>query len=278
VIESLLTLSAPLLLAALGGLFSERAGILNISLEGLMLVSAYGALHGAALSGSPLIGLSAGLLASMILTVIFGLSSLVLKNDPFVSGLGINLLAYPLVKTLSRISYGTEGTVRPESVPSFGTLFFPVLALILTAATYIFFEKTNPGRMIRMSGGNENRLREKGRRPERVKWLSLLLGSILAGFSGAALSLPLGAFVPGISAGKGWIALVAVYLGGSRPLGILPAVVLFSLFDLWAMNLQQYDRIPSDIVLAIPYFLTLILALSYRIVKKRANLNENLMK
>ncbi len=268
-IESLLTLTAPLLLAALGGLYSERAGILNISLEGLMLFSAYAALHVASLTGSLAAGLLGALGASLALTLLFGLSSLVLKNDPFVSGLGINLLAYPMVKTLSKISYGTEGTLRPENLPSCGSLFFPVLALLLTGITYLFLEKTHPGRLIRLCGGSERRLREKGHSPEKVKWLALVMGSLLAGLSGASLSLPLGAFVPGISAGKGWIALVAVYLGGRKPFGILPAMLFFSLFDLWAMNLQHYGRIPTDIVLGLPYFLTLVLTILIHIVKNR---------
>lgn len=267
-IDSLFALTAPLLLAALGGLYSEKAGILNISLEGLMMSSAFFSLTAVSLTGSITVGLLAGTAVSLLLTLLFIFSALVLKSDPFVSGLGINILAYPLVLTFSRLIFGTEGTVRPESIPLPQEGLFPLVSLVLFLCTVLFFSRTNPGRMIRMGGESPERLRQKGHSPTKVQALSLMLGACFAGLSGAALSLPLGVFVPGMSAGKGWIALVAVYLGEGSPWGILPAVAVFSLFDLWAINLQHFDRIPGDLLLSLPYILTLIVTVILKIVKK----------
>ena len=268
-VESFLSLAVPLLLAALGGLYSEKSGILNISLEGLMLVSAFFSLWMASVTSSVMLGILAGMVASLFLTGLFILSALYLKSDPFVAGLGINLFAYPLVSTFSRIIYDTEGTVRPGTEILPPLWLFPLMAALVFAFTLTFFKRTNPGRLIVMCGGCPERLKEKGRKPRSVQSLALLLGGAFAGISGAALSLPLGVFVPGMSAGKGWIALVAVYLGGGEAKGILPAVFLFTLFDIWAVNLQHSDRIPSDLVLSFPYFLTLVLALIYHFTKKR---------
>ncbi len=267
-IESFFSLSLPLLLAALGGLYSEKTGILNISLEGLMLVSSFFSLWIASETSSVALGIAAGIAISLFLTGLFILSTLYMKSDPFVSGLGINLLAYPLVSTFSRIIYGTEGTVRPEREILPSDWLFPLIAAAVLLFTMLFFSRSNPGRLIRLCGVCPDRLEEKGRSVRPTQSLSLMLGGAFAGISGAALSLPLGVFVPGMSAGKGWIALVAVYLGGGKAAGILPAVFLFSLFDLWAVNLQHSDFIPSDLVLSFPYFLTLLLALIYYFGKK----------
>ncbi|MDC7221409.1 MAG: ABC transporter permease [Spirochaetales bacterium] len=268
-IESFISLLIPLLLATLGGLYSEKAGILNISLEGLLITSAFYSLAVLSFSGSLFLGILAGVMASLLLTLLFILSTLVLKSDPFVSGLGINILAYPLVLSSSRLLFGTEGTVRPENIPVPGTALFFVLALLLLLFTLIFFGRTNPGRLIAYCGGSEERICQKGHSPQRIKFFALLLGSCFVGVAGASLSLPLGVFVPGMSAGKGWLALVAVYLAGGRGKGVFPAVALFAFFELMAVNLQQFNSLPHDLVLSIPYFLTLLVTTLLKMFKKK---------
>jgi general nucleoside transport system permease protein len=268
VIDSFLTLLSPLLLAALGGLYSEKAGLLNISLEGLMILSAFISLAVYSVTGYIVIALLAGIGASLLLTLLFIFSALLLKSDPFVSGLGINILAFALVPVLSGKIFGTESTVRPNNVEIPWEGLFPSLALLSFLFTVIFFHRTNPGRLIRLCGGSPDKLRMKGHSPEKVQAFSLLIGAFFTGVSGAALSLPLGVFVPAMSAGKGWIALVAVYLGEGKAVGILPAVAVFSLFDLWAVNLQQFHNIPADFILSAPYLLTLLFTIFLKLCKK----------
>lgn len=254
----------PLLLVSLGGLISERVGILNISLEGLMLSSAFFALYTAQLTSSTFLGLLGGIVASLILTLLFILGAIVLKGDPFVTGLGINLLSFPLISWFSQVLFKTEGTVRPEQM-GHGVGFFPLLTVVLILLTLYLLELSPQGLVIKLCGQQPDRLKQKGINPEKIRVKALLLCAVLTGAGGAILSLDLGVYVPGMSAGKGWIALVAVYLGGRRWGGVLLAVLVFTLFDYMSISFQGFDSLPADLMLGVPYFLTLLVLLGVRV-------------
>lgn len=268
VVQAVLISAIPLILASLGGLISERAGILNISLEGLMLSSAFFAIYGAKLTSSLFCGFIFALVISMILSGVFIFFTLYLHGDRFIAGLGINLLSYPLVATFSRLLFETEGTVRPGNIPSLSSPGLLVAGLVIYIFVYLLLEKSSWGLMIDLAGGAERRLIEKGQSPRRVQSLALLLTGALAGMAGAALSLNLGVYVPSMSAGKGWIALVAVYLGGRKTDGLIPAVLVFALFDYLAVSMQSFDGIPANLMLSLPYFMTLIILFLHNYLKK----------
>jgi ABC-type uncharacterized transport system permease subunit len=256
--EATLIAVLPLLFASLGGLITERAGTLNIALEGIILSSAFFTLYGADNFNSIVIGIILGIGISTFMALLFMGGTFLLKGDPFIIGLGINLSSYPLVSVASRYLYNTEGTVRPESIPSLPFLLFPIMGFFLFLLILYLIDISPWGLILKLCGSNEDRLREKGFSPIQIKSVSILTGSILAGLAGSFLSLNLAVFVPNMSAGKGWIALVAVYAGGKKVWGILPVILIFSFFDMAAVSLQRLDWLPSELVLSMPYFFSLV--------------------
>jgi simple sugar transport system permease protein len=253
--------AAPLILAGLGGLLTEQAGILNIALEGMILGGAFSALLTAGLTGSLPLALTAAALTGILTASLFNLSSFTLKGNPFIAGLGINILVPALTASLSSMLYGNQGIIRPESLPALPRLggidLFSFLALGLAAAGVFLLYRTGPGLLIRACGEKPDLLKSRGVNPDTVRKASVLMSGILAALAGAALSLRLGVYVPGMSAGKGWIALVAIFLGYRRIPGLIPACLFFALAEGATNRAQGVLGIPPTLILSFPYFLTL---------------------
>lgn len=271
-----LTLMTPILFAALGGLFTELSGMLNIALEGLIGVGAFGAAVAAAYTHSLAAGVAAGALSGAAMAWAFGASTLRLKANEFISGLAVNLLASGLTVAVSARLFGTKGVVKLElpglPVPFSGDPMGKGLieqALlrhdILTWAAWacvplvsLIVMRTAFGLRLRASGANPKALVTLGKRPERYRLAAIVASGLACGLAGASLTLGIGAYVPNASAGRGWIALVAVYLGGRKPAGILAACLVFALANSLANYAQGYLKVPSDFILAMPYAITLI--------------------
>jgi len=253
---------APLLLAALGGLLTELAGVLNIALEGMMLAGAFAAIIVTDLTGSLAAGAAAAVAAGFLTALVFGFSSFTLKGNIFITGLGINVLVPALIASFSQRLYGNQGIIRPEQIdhlPSAGgTDIFTWSALLLAGTVFLILYRTAPGLKLRAAGDQPDLLKSRGIRPERIQKYAVYLSGILAGLAGASLSLRLGVFVPGMSAGKGWIALVAIYLGYRRIPGIAAACLFFSLAEIIANRAQGLLSIPPSLILGFPYFFTLL--------------------
>ncbi len=253
--------AAPLILAAMGGLLTEQAGTLNIALEGMMLGGAFAAILAAEAGGSLMAVLLAVLLSGLFWGGLFNLAAFRLKGSPFICGLGINILVPAINTSLTKMLYGNQGLIRPEDLPGlpqsgaldFFTLMAAVLALTLMACLY----KTVPGLALRACGEKPALLKARGISPETVQKQSILLSAVLASLGGAALSLRLGVYVPGMSAGRGWIALVAIYLGFRRIPGIIPACLFFAAAEWGADQVQGLWGLPPGLILSFPYFLTL---------------------
>lgn len=262
---------APILIAALGGLISERAGVLNIALEGLMLTGAFAAALAAGLSGSLFAGFLAGVLGAMLLAGLFAAVSIRLQANIFISGLAINLLSTGLISLLSGRLFSTRGVIRFENFPQLVrlewgdsasiSLAVPLSLLILFVVRF-FLYKSPTGLRIRAAGYNSEVLRSRGVSPQRVKSLAVLLSGAACGIAGALLALRLEAFVPGLTAGRGWIALVAVFLGRKKPLGVLLATACFALADAAAGSAQGLSWLPPEIMFAFPYLITFLALLS----------------
>jgi general nucleoside transport system permease protein len=269
-------MTSPILFAATGALLTELSGTLNIALEGLITVGAFFSVAAAAATGSLILGMLLGALAATALAAAYGGVALKLRANEFVAGLAANLFAAGLVAALSQRLFGTKAVVPFDipALPALGpsTLEGPaaVLRLVLghdamvylswafVALTWVLVARTPFGLRLKAAGSNPLALLAVGIKPLRPRFLAILFSGLACGLAGASLSLPLAAYVPGMSAGRGWIALVAVYLGGRKPLGILLACFLFAFAQSLSDAAQGFLEIPSDFILAFPYAITLV--------------------
>lgn len=283
-LHSAVSIMTPLLLAAMGGLFSELSGMLNIALEGLMLIGAFGSVIFAHYSGSLLTGVLMGILCSLVLAALLGSITLYLKSNVFITGLAANLFASGLTVVLSFKLFGNKGVVvfqemnsLPtlkipwiERIPIIGDIFsghtgFVYLAWVLLAICAFVLYRTPFGMRLRAAGLHERALISLGMKPDRYRFTAFLISGLTCALGGALLTLNLGAFVPNITSGKGWIALVVIFLGQKRPLGLLLAAFTFGFADSFSNYAQGVWNIPADFILAIPYVFTLLAMVGFSI-------------
>lgn len=276
----------PFLLAAIGGLFTELAGMLNIALEGLMLIGAFFSVVFVAATGSLLLGILLGILAALIMAYIFGAVSLYLKANIFITGLATNLFAAGITVVLAFQIFGNKGVVRFENLPRlpeltapaiqripvlgdifFGHNVFVYLSWLVVVLAAVVIYRTPFGLRIRGTGLSPETVRSLGLKPRRYQLYGILISGFTCGLAGALLTLNMGAFVPEITAGRGWIALVAIYLGNKNPYGILIASLVFGFAESISNFAQGAINIPADFVLAFPYIITVIAMIGFSIWK-----------
>lgn len=283
-IHNTLGIMTPILLAATGGLFTELTGTLNIALEGLMLIGAFFSVVFAAYTGSLLAGILLGIISSMLLALIFGSISLYLKANIFISGLATNLLAGGLTIVLSFKLFGHKGVIRFEDIPALPVLEVEFLRRIplvgdlllghnilvylswfcaLLAAVIIY--RTPFGLRVRGTGLDPRTVESVGLSPAGYRMKAIIISGFTCGLAGAVLTLNLGAFVPNITSGRGWIALVAIYLGNKTPLGIFIASFVFGFAESFSNYAQGVMNIPANFILAIPYLITVLAMILYSI-------------
>jgi ABC-type uncharacterized transport system permease subunit len=263
----------PFLLAATGGLYTELAGMLNIALEGLMLIGAFFAVVFAGLTGSLALGVVLGVASSLAAALLFGLVTLNLKANVFIAGLATNLLASGLTVVLSFQLFKNKGVVRFElgslpvlslpaldRIPLLGDLLlghnvlvYVSWAIVLLSVVVIY--RTPFGLRLRGTGLGPATIASLGLRPQAYQLAGILISGFTCGLAGAWMTLNLAAFVPNITSGRGWIALVAIYLGNKTPLGI----VAFSNYAQGAL------KVPADFILAFPYAITVLAMILYSI-------------
>ena len=285
-IHNAIGIMTPFLLAATGGLFTELAGMLNIALEGLMLIGAFFSVVFAATTGSIFLGILLGVLAAVLVSLLFGSISLYLKADIFICGLATNLLASGLTMVLAFQLYGNKGVIRFDNIPALPVLNLPFIQdlpvlgallsghnimvyiswLILIIAAVVIYH-TPFGQRIRGTGLGSPTITALGLNPTGYQLKAILISGLTCGLAGAVLTLNLAAFVPNITAGRGWIALVVIYLGNKTPLGILAASFVFGLADSVANFAQGAINIPADFFLAFPYIITVLAMVGYSIWK-----------
>ena len=282
-------ITTPLLLAGLGGLVTELAGSLNIGLEGLILAGAFGAILGTSATGSYFVGVCIAVLTGIALSLVFVAFGHRLRANMFITGLAINLLAVGLTAVLSSAFFATQGVIpsgarRPlrlyhipliDQIPVIGpvlsghSLFVPTawLLLILTA---LVVNRSRFGLELRATGIMSEAVRVRGGNPDAYRAIAIVFSGVTCGLAGAALSLELGAFVPNMSAGRGWIALVMVFLGRRRPWGVAVAGIFFATTEYTANAIQGTIGLPKTLALAVPYVLTLLSMVVFAIVQRRA--------
>jgi len=259
--------------AAIGGLATEYAGSLNIALEGLMLAGAFSYVAVGAAFGP-----AAGLLAAMIVPAAIAYASDLYSRkahaDSFVVGLGVNMLVPASASMLSQAIFGTKGVAAvagtqsgrlftgAASIPVVGAIFgqraSEYLALSVAAIVALILARTPLGTRARAAGMNRDALTMAGVDSGSVRGAVYAVSGLACGISGAALAASVGAWVPNMSAGRGWIALVAVYLGGKRLGGTFAASALFALLLSLATRAQAITEAPAELLLSLPYFLTAV--------------------
>ena len=290
ILHSAVMIMTPLLLAALGGLFTEFTGMLNIALEGLLLFGAFFGILGTYYTSSIFLGVCCGIAGSMMLAALLAAITLSLKANVFITGLAANLfasgvtvvLAFKLFKNKGVIVFDTIGSLPVYSIPLVkdipvlegllsGYSAFVYISWFLLLLGYLVLSKTVFGFRLRATGLNLEALASLGLRENAYRFVAFLISGFTCGIGGAMLTLNLGAFVPNITAGKGWIALVVIFLGNKKPIGLLVASLVFGLSDAFSNYAQGAFNIPSDFILAIPYLVTLAAMLGYSVFEKKKN-------
>lgn len=265
VLAATLRLAAPILLAALGGVISERAGVVNIALEGSMLVGAFVGIVAAEQTDSIAIGVVAAVLAGTLLAGIHAIAAIHWRSDQIVSGMALNILALGLTSYLNFQLYGTTGT--PADVPDLPTVFdqsvLVWVSLALVPLTHLFLFGTVSGLRLRAVGEHPRAAETVGIGVRRVRYAAVLASGALAGLGGAYLSLSVAhSFTDGMTAGRGFIGLAAVIFGKWSPAGALVAALLFGYGNALSTSLQGATigdvRVPVQLLGTLPYLLTIL--------------------
>ncbi|PAU84515.1 ribose ABC transporter permease [Halorubrum salipaludis] len=266
-------LAAPIVLAGLGGIFAEKSGVINIGLEGLLIISAFASVYvasvvgiGNAVLGVPAIwvGFLAGIAASTALAAVFGIVCIEFKADQIIAGLAVWLIALGLAPFMSTVFFG--GVNTPNLGARVSWRYSAVMVVVATLASWWALNRTAFGKHLRAAGENPKALDTVGVSVSKVRHAGVLLSGVLSGVGGSALALSIGQFVGSgetMVQGKGFIAIVAYLFGNYNPLGTLGAGVLFAGLDAIQIRLQQLGyAIPDTLVQTIPYVVViLVLAL-----------------
>jgi ABC-type uncharacterized transport system permease subunit len=256
---SVLRLATPLLLAALGGLYSERSGVINIALEGLLLAGAFTAATVTHFTGNPWVGLGAAILAGVLVAWVHGVACIRYRADQVVSGTAINIIFLGLPQLLAGALFASTGAT--PQLPKEQLLPWPpmVIAFALVPLTWYVLEHTRLGLRIRAVGENPEAADTAGVDVARVRYLGVMLSGALAAIGGAYLSIGQASlFTRNMSAGRGFIALAALIFGNWRPVPTMLACLLFGAADALSIQMQGVSRIPVQFIQLIPYVLTLV--------------------
>jgi simple sugar transport system permease protein len=272
-VASTLRFATPLAYAAMGGIFSERSGVVNIGLEGMMLMGAFFAVWGSIWSGSWEVGLLMAMLSGGLLALIHAVFSIHLRADQIVSGFAVNLLALGLTGYLYSSIY-PDGTTKGqiERVPSLEGLFgfldwvpgadlslLVWLMFVTVVLAYVVLFKTPIGLRIRSVGEHPRAADTVGISVYRIRYAAVVTSGVLAALGGAFLSIGFtGRFTENMTGGRGYIALAAVIFGKWRPGWAFVATLLFGFGFALAIPLQREADISSNLISTLPYLLTLI--------------------
>lgn len=257
-------LATPLIFAAMGGLLSERSGVVNIALEGKMLVGAFAAGVVAYATGSPWLGLWGGALAGAALAALYAVCVLPLRANQIVAGTGINMLAMGLVPFAGKILYDVTGSTPALAIDQRFALAPLPIAFAAVLMIAVMMRTTRFGLWLRFAGEHPAALAAAGVNVARIRWASVVGAGFFAGLGGASLSIFLASsFSRNMTAGRGFIALAALILGKWRPLPALLACLLFGFADAVQIRLQGLElgglgKIPVQFIQILPYLVTLV--------------------
>lgn len=273
--NQMLRSATPVALAALGGAMTEHAGIMNIGMDGMILMGAFFAVLGSFLFQSAGVGVLFALLMGIIVGLFFALFTVKFRSDEFIIGTALNTFALGLTSFLSRSIFGTAGTKGNPALPTLrlplldripflgevlsGNSLLVYVTWVLVLAMWAFVYKTPYGFWLRAAGEKPETLRTAGIHPEKLKWLSSILCGLLCALAGAHLSLGQlqGTFAENMANSRGYIAFACVIFSAANPGKAYLAALMFGFFDAMGLRLQAY--ISSDLTNIIPYVITIVM-------------------
>lgn len=282
-LASMVRIAAPILLAALGELVTEKSGILNMGVEGTMLTGAFIGFLVSSRTGSIPLALLAAIIAGGLMSLLMVFMASTLKVNQVVSGLALNLLASGLTFYWYRVAFNSIGVTPTietmkivkipllSQIPVLGEVLFSqhpltYFAFLMVPLIWFFIKKTKYGLEIRCLGEDPRSIDIKGINVTRLQYLAVIFGGMMSGLGGAFLTVASsGIFIPEMSAGRGWLAIVVVIAGNWKPGRILLAALLFSFFDAFQLQAQSLGvQFPYQILLALPYIMAVLLLITSR--------------
>lgn len=285
ILASSIRLATPYLFAAIGESFGQLSGVVNLGVDGIMLLSAFVAIAVALGTGSLWLGVLAAIIVGVLMGLLMSFISVTLKAEQGISGIGLYMFGLGLSALLFKVYFGTVKTIigfQPVKIPLLGDI--PVIgpvffnqsvmvyaAFLLVPLAWWILEKTTWGLKLKAVGQNPAAADSLGVGVNRVRYVAVCVGSALAGVAGASLSLAMvNLFQENLTAGMGFIAVALVYFGGWRPMGIMLGALLFSTVNAVQLWMQVLGvGIPSDIAVMLPYLLTIV-ALAFTVSRTRA--------
>jgi ABC-type uncharacterized transport system permease subunit len=256
---SAVRLTTPLLLAALGGLYSERSGVVNIALEALLLAGAFTAATVTHFTGNPWVGLLAAIVAGVVVALVHGVACIRFRADQVVSGTALNIVFLGLPQLLAGALFESTGATPQLPKEQLLPLAPIVIAFGLVPVTWYVLNQTRFGLRLRAVGENPEAADTAGVDVSRVRYLGVALSGVLAAIGGAYLSLGQASlFTRNMSAGRGFIALAALIFGNWRPVQTMLACLLFGAAEALSIQMQGVSRVPVQFIQIIPYVLTLV--------------------
>jgi len=292
ILHSGIRLAAPYLYAALGETVAQRSGVLDLGVDGIMLMGAFSAFYVVYETGNLWLGVAAAIFVGILMGVLMSVISVTYQAEQGISGIGLYMFGLGLSSLLFRVLIGSVEGISGfkelpipvlSDIPVIGDIFFDhsilvYLAYVMVLVIWFLFEKTTLGLKVRAVGQNPEAADSLGVGVNRVRYFGVIFGAAMAGMAGATLSIDLlNVFQDNITNGLGFIAVALVYFGGWRPLGVLLGSLLFatvSSLQLWGQALD-IQLLPSDLMVMLPYVLTIVvLIFSSGRVRQPAALNK----
>jgi ABC-type uncharacterized transport system permease subunit len=264
-----LRIAVPYVFAAAGGVLAERAGVLSLTLEGFMLIGAFGAVLGTYYSGDPWVGTLCGVGSGLVFALVHALASVRYRADQVILGIAINLLAVGLTRFLLQLAFdsssnsprvagfGADGSGAAPMLHALGNPLVPLGLLVIPVLAWVLY-RTPFGLRVRAVGERPQAAESLGISVARIRYVAVGLSGALAGLGGVYLALDQHQFTDGMTAGRGFIALAAVIFGRWDPARVGLACLLFAAAETLQIRLQGAQIIPSQFVQTIPYALTIV--------------------
>jgi simple sugar transport system permease protein len=257
-----LRITIPYLLPSLGATFSEKGGVVNIALEGILLTSAFFTTVGTYITHDPLIGIIFGLTSGLLIALIHALSVVTFKANQIVSGIALNLFSLGLTKFFCKIIFNSSSNseritgLESFQIPFIGNPFIALCILLLILSQVVIY-KARFGLRLRAVGENPAAADSLGINVDRIRYTGVLISGLFAAFGGAWLAFDQHSFTDGMSAGRGYIALAAMIIGKWDPLKAAGACLLFGFAESFSLQFQN-SGIPTQFIQMLPYVLTII--------------------
>lgn len=289
--------ATPILFASLGSVICSRAGVVNLGLEGIMLISALAGVLGSAFGGSLWWGVLTGILAAVAVSAAFAYFHLILKANNVLCGTAVNTMVSGLTIFVLQLAIGEKGNSSSlrsfafpqvdipviQDIPLIGSILsghnaLTYIALIMVAVIWFFLYKTPTGLRMRAVGENPDAVSSVGQNVVSIQFLAIILCGVMTGLGGMYLSMGyLNMFVRDMTAGRGFIALAACSMGQATPIGALISSMIFAFFD-GLSNILQILKIPSEFIQMLPYLATIAGLTIYSIQKSAAANHKMKMK